>query len=53
MPYVINDNINVAIACDADGVHIGQKDMAAASARQVIGPNKILGVSVKTVEEAK
>jgi len=53
VPYVINDNINVAIACDADGVHIGQKDMAAASARQVIGPDKILGVSVKTVEEAK
>lgn len=53
VPYVINDNINVAISCDADGVHIGQKDMAVANARQAIGPDKILGVSVKTVEEAK
>ena len=53
IPFVINDNIEVAIACDADGVHVGQSDMTAGDVRARIGENKILGVSAETVELAK
>ena len=52
IPYVINDNVEVAMASGADGVHVGQKDMAAQDVRKIIGPDKILGVSVQTVEQA-
>lgn len=52
IPYVINDNVEVALACDADGVHVGQHDMEASNVREKIGANKILGVSVQTVEQA-
>ena len=52
VPFVINDNINVALACGADGVHVGQKDMAAKDVRKIIGSDKILGVSAQTVEQA-
>lgn len=52
IPFVINDNIEVAIACDADGVHVGQSDMEASNVREKIGTNKILGVSVQTVKQA-
>ncbi len=52
IPFVINDNVDVAIACDADGVHVGQSDMAADDVRARIGEGKILGVSVLTVEQA-
>lgn len=52
VPYVINDNVDIAIACNADGVHVGQNDMQAGNARLKIGEDKILGVSVQTVEEA-
>lgn len=52
IPYVINDNVEVALACNADGVHIGQNDMEASNVRERIGSNKILGVSVQTVEQA-
>lgn len=52
VPFVINDNINVALACGAYGVHVGQKDMAAKDVRKIIGPDKILGVSAQTVEQA-
>ncbi len=52
IPYVINDNIEVALACDADGVHVGQGDMPAKEVRCLIGEDKILGVSVQTVEQA-
>lgn len=52
VPFVINDNIDVAIACDADGVHIGQSDMSARDVRKLIGKDKILGVSAQTVEQA-
>ncbi len=52
IPYVVNDDVEIAIASGADGVHIGQKDMAVMNAREKMGPDKILGVSVKTVEEA-
>lgn len=52
IPFVINDNIDVALEVDADGVHIGQGDINASRARDLIGENKILGVSVQTVEQA-
>jgi len=53
VPFIINDNVEIAVACGADGVHVGQKDMEAGSARERIGKDKILGVSVQTVEQAK
>lgn len=52
VPLIINDNIEVAIKCHADGVHIGQHDCPAAAARAAIGPDKILGVSAQTVTQA-
>lgn len=52
IPYVINDNIEVAMACGADGVHVGQSDMDAKDVRRIIGQDKILGVSAQTVEQA-
>lgn len=52
IPYVINDNVDIAVACDADGVHVGQRDMEANDVRRIIGPDKILGVSAQTVEQA-
>lgn len=52
VPYVINDNVDVAIACGADGIHVGQSDMEAKDVRKMIGPDKILGVSAQTVEQA-
>lgn len=53
VPFVINDDVEIALASDADGVHIGQNDMTVIGARQKIGRDKILGVSVRSVEEAK
>lgn len=52
MPLIINDRLHVALAIDAEGVHVGQDDKPASEARRLIGPNKILGVSVETVEQA-
>jgi len=52
VPLIINDNIEVALACDAAGVHVGQSDLEAAVVRSIVGPKKIIGVSVKTVTEA-
>ncbi len=52
VPLIVNDRVDVALAIDADGVHVGQDDMPAAIARRLIGPDKILGVSAETVEEA-
>lgn len=52
VPFVINDNIEVALAINADGIHVGQKDMNALDVRSLIGENKILGVSAQTVEQA-
>jgi thiamine-phosphate pyrophosphorylase len=52
VPFVINDNVQVAIKVNADGVHVGQSDMKAKDVRTLIGPDKILGVSVQTVEQA-
>lgn len=52
IPFVINDNIDVAIHSNADGVHLGQGDMNAFKARHLIGNDKIIGVSVQTVSQA-
>ena len=51
--FIINDRIDIALLCDADGVHVGQSDIDAKSARKLIGEDKILGVSARTLEEAK
>lgn len=53
VPFVINDNVDVAVSMDADGVHVGQSDMAAGDVREKIGAERILGVSAHTVEQAK
>jgi len=52
VPLIINDRVDIALAVDADGVHIGQNDLPAASVRKMIGADKILGVSVSTLEQA-
>lgn len=52
VPFVINDDVQIALESGADGVHVGQSDMAAAKARTILGPDAIIGVSVHTVEEA-
>ncbi|CAL1385555.1 unnamed protein product [Linum trigynum] len=52
VPLLINDRIDVALASDADGVHVGQSDMPARVARILLGPDKVIGVSCKTVEQA-
>lgn len=52
IPFVIDDNIEVAIKVDADGVHIGQSDIDAKTARKLIGEDKILGVSAQNVYQA-
>lgn len=52
VPFVINDNVEVALHCGADGVHVGQEDMRARDVRALLGPDKILGVSAGTVEQA-
>ena len=52
VPFVINDNVEIAKKMDADGVHVGQSDMAACDVRNILGEDKILGVSAQTVEQA-
>lgn len=52
VPLIIDDNIKLALLCGADGVHVGQNDMDAAQARALLGSDKILGVTAKTVEQA-
>ena len=52
VPFIVDDNLDIALACDADGLHIGQNDMPAAKARELLGPDKILGVSAQTIEQA-
>ena len=53
VPLIINDNVDVAKAVNADGVHIGQNDMPTHEARKILGKNKIIGVTAKTVEQAQ
>ena len=52
VPLIVNDNVEIAMECGADGVHIGQHDAAADQVRQRIGPDMLLGVSAQTVEQA-
>lgn len=51
VPLIINDRVDVALAVDADGVHIGQSDMSYADARRLLGPDKIIGLSVENFED--
>ena len=53
VPFIVNDNVDIAVACGADGVHVGQEDMEAGEVRRRVGEDMILGVSVHTVEEAR
>ena len=50
---LINDRIDIAIACDADGIHLGQMDMSVADARKLLGEDKIIGISTHNEEEVK
>lgn len=52
VPMVINDRIDIALATDADGVHLGQKDMPLDMARKILGNDKIIGISANTLEDA-
>ncbi|CAM6099255.1 unnamed protein product [Calypogeia fissa] len=53
VPLIINDRVDIALACDADGVHLGQSDLSVSRARAILGPDKIIGVSCKTPEQAQ
>ena len=52
VPLIINDNVEIALRCGADGVHVGQEDMEAGGGRAKVGPDMIVGVTAKTVEQA-
>lgn len=52
VPFVINDNVEIAKEINADGVHVGQSDMEAQNVREILGDDKIIGVSAQTVEQA-
>lgn len=52
VPLIINDRVDIALAVDADGVHVGQDDLPAKEVRRILGPDKIVGVSAGCVEEA-
>ena len=51
--FIINDRVDIAMLCDADGVHVGQHDMEVGEVRQMLGKEKIIGVSARTVEQAQ
>lgn len=53
IPLIINDNVEIALKCGADGVHVGQDDLPPLKVRQLIGPDRILGVTAKNAEQAK
>ena len=53
VPFVVNDSVETALAVDADGVHVGQSDIQGRDIRALIGPDRILGMSARTVEEAR
>lgn len=52
VPFIVNDNVEIAIKCKADGIHVGQEDMIATDVRKLVGEDMIIGVSAHTVEEA-
>ena len=53
VPLIINDRVDVALAIDAEGVHVGQSDMPCDVTRKLVGPDKIVGVSAATIDEAR
>ncbi len=53
VPFIVNDRLDLALALNADGVHVGQDDLPAEIVRRVLGPHRILGVSVETVAQAE
>jgi thiamine-phosphate pyrophosphorylase len=53
VPFIVNDRVDVALAANADGVHLGQEDMDPADARRLLGPQAIIGLSVKTPADAQ
>ncbi|MCI7263004.1 MAG: thiamine phosphate synthase [Clostridiaceae bacterium] len=53
VPFVVNDSVEIALACHADGVHVGQSDIKGRDIRALIGPDRILGMTARTVEQAK
>lgn len=53
VPFLVNDEVQLALEIGADGVHVGQSDMAARRARELLGPDRIIGVTAKTVEQAR
>lgn len=52
VPFIVNDNVEIAIKCGADGIHVGQKDMEAGNVRALVGDDMTIGVSAQTVEQA-
>jgi thiamine-phosphate pyrophosphorylase len=52
VPLLVNDRVDIALACGADGVHLGQEDLPVDQARHILGPDRVIGVSVNTPEEA-
>lgn len=53
IPFIINDRVDIAAACDADGVHLGQDDLPVSHARPLLGNNRLIGVSTHSIEQAK
>jgi thiamine-phosphate pyrophosphorylase len=53
IPLIINDRVDIALACDASGVHLGQKDLPLKAARTLLGKKRIIGISISSVEEAR
>lgn len=52
VPFIVNDNVSIAMQCGADGVHLGKSDLEIAAARELLGTEKIIGATAKTVEQA-
>ena len=52
IPFFLNDNVEIAVKCGADGIHVGQKDMEAGNVRALVGEEMMIGVSVQTAEQA-
>lgn len=52
VPFIVNDNVKIAMQCGADGIHVGQSDMEAGNVRALVGENMMIGVSVNSVEQA-
>lgn len=52
VPFIVNDEVEIAVKCGADGIHVGQKDMEAGNVRALVGEEMMIGVSARTVEEA-